>query len=328
MRKVIASTCVCVVVALAATLAQKPPSHAHRFIDAAKTRSKWTRTVNIPKVRDQLMEAAKEGYSVRFMAGGSSSLNLLLTRGEAGPRSYQMLAQPSENKFLTELNGLGSKGFRVLPGTLKAFVESGSFGEQTNWVAILEQQSDSSRFQYSVVKGAKEGVEALTASHAAGRVLVGIVGRQGLVAANTQLFFEEVQGGGAPSAPRMVDYQMITPVKTSTAEKEILEAADRGLRVIGASFGYMAVLMAREPDTEPLPSEYRVIAMIRAQTAAKELQAAGVDGFRIAAISENGPEAVFVLRRSSGASERFDYGLLALEEETANEALTQAEGDG
>lgn len=314
---------------LAGTAAQTPGvpgDQQYLFIDAQTTRSRLTRTTNLERVRARLMDAADKGYGVQFLAGFSSSANLLLTRGGRGPASYRMVTSPRESAFLNELNQAASQGFRVVPEGIKVFEEGGPLGNQTNWLAVLLKQSDTSQVKYSVVKGTKEGEEALANSTAAGRALVGIIGRQGLVAANTLLFFEESAGGVPPSQRR--DYRIVATARTSSLEKDLTEAAAEGFRVIGAGFGYLTVVMAREPGSTPTPLEYRVIAMIRVATAVKELQAAGAEGFRIASISENGPEGVFILHRSPRTADRFEYELIALQEATASQTLVKAAAAG
>ena len=74
-------------------------------------------------------------------------------------------------------------------------------------------------------------------------------------------------------------------------QNDITEAAAEGFRVIGAGFGYMTAVMARERGSPPTPIEYRLIGMIRVETAVKELQAAGAEGFRVAAMSNTGRRA-------------------------------------
>jgi hypothetical protein len=68
--------------------------------------------------------------------------------------------------------------------------------------------------------------------------------------------------------------------------------------------------------------------MIRIETALSELQAAGAEGFRVTAVSEHGPEGVFVLSRRPATPERFEYQLIRLQESTANQTLVDAEADG
>jgi hypothetical protein len=111
-------------------------------------------------------------------------------------------------------------------------------------------------------------------------------------------------------------------------QNDLVQAAAEGFRVIGAGFGYMTVVLARERGSAPTPIEYRLLGMTRVETTVKELQAAGAEGFRVAAMSENGQEGVFVLQRTPGTSERFDYRVLPLQEPTANQTLIDAEAGG
>ena len=328
MIRIVAAAFALIGVALTQTLAQTPAVTADQqyvFIDAEKTTARFLRTIDLSKVRDELVNAGNKGYGVHFMAGSSSSANLLLSREGTGPRSYRLVTTSREGAFLSELNEAGSQGFRIVPGTIKALER----GSSTTWVAVLAPRSDNQRFKYSVVKGTKDGTEALAASSKAGRLLVGILGRQGMIAANTLLFFEEIDGDrGASPTDGERGYRIVATSRTSALEKDINEAAAGGFRVIGAGFGYMTVVMARAREPSTAPVEYRVIAMMRVATAIQELQAAGAQGFRIAAMSENKQEGVFVLHRAPGTLERFEYQLSPLQWETANQTLLDAEADG
>ena len=159
------------------------------------------------------------------------------------------------------------------------------------------KQSDTARNRFSVVKGTKEGEKALANSTTTGRALVGILGRQGLVAANTLLFFEESVEPGVPPVSEQREYRIVTAARTSAMQNDLTEAAAEGFRVIGAGFGYMTAVMAREGGSPPTPIEYRLIGMTRVETGVEELQAAGAEGFRVAAMSEHGQEGVFILHQ-------------------------------
>jgi len=319
-----------VMLAGAGAQAPAPPGEQqYLFIDAQSTRSKLTRTINLSKIRDRLMAAVAKGYDVQFLAEFSSSVDLLLRRGGAGAGSHHIVVTSREGAFIDELNQAASQGFRVVPEGIKAFEEAGSFGDQTTWIAVLVKQPDAQRIKYSVVKGTKEGEEALANSATAGRALVGILGRQGMVAANTLLFFEEKEArtGGPPLAVER-QYRIVATARTEAMQNDLAKAAAEGLQVVGAGFGYMTVVLARERGSAVTPIEHRVIAMIRIETALSELQAAGAEGFRVTAVSEHGPEGVFVLSRRPATPERFEYQLIRLQESTANQTLVDAEADG
>ena len=326
------STCLVIAVMLSGAGAQSPAppgDQQYLFIDAQSTRSKLTRTINLSKVRDRFMDAVSKGYDVQFLAEFSSSVDLLLRRGGAGAGSHHMVVTSREGAFLNELNQAASQGFRVVPEGIKAFEEGGSFGDQTTWIAVLMKQPDAPRIKYSVVKGTKEGEEALANSAAAGRALVGILGRQGMVAANTLLFFEEREARtGVPPVAEERQYRIIATARTDAMQKDLTKAAAERFQVIGVGFGYMTVVLARERGSAVTPIEHRVIAMIRSETAISEVQAAGAEGFRVTAISEHGQEGVFVLSRRPATSERFDYQFVRLQESTANQTLVDAETDG
>jgi hypothetical protein len=292
------------------------------LIDAAQTRSRILRMTNFSKIRDRLAEAGNQGYGFVSLAGSSSSANVLLKRDGAGPRTYRLLFDGREGGFIKNLNKAASEGFRVIPGTIKAFEEGG----ETMWMAVVEPAPDATRVTYVVVKGTDEGEKALDGASAAGRSLVGILGRIGMTSAKTLLFFEQHAPG--PSTEPAPVHRIIANARTSTTEKDVIDAAAGGFRLLGAGFGYMSIVMSRAHDAANEPVDYRLLAMIRVETAVDELNQAGGQGFRLTAMSENGEEGVMVLHRKHGTVDHFEYRLLRLEEDTANKTLLDAEADG
>ncbi|MEO5894896.1 MAG: hypothetical protein ABIS06_04270 [Vicinamibacterales bacterium] len=292
------------------------------LIDAAQARSRLLRTTNISRIRDRLAEAGNQGYGLVSFAGSSSSANLLLKRDGAGPRTYRLVFNGREGGFLNDLNKAAADGLRVVPGTVKAFEDAAG----TTWMAVVAPAPDAPRATYLVVKGTEAGEKALDGASAAGRSLVAILGRIGMTSANTLLFFEQHAPG--PSTGAATVHRIIANSRTSTTEKEIIEAAAGGFRLLGAGFGNMTVVMSRSNDAANEPIDYRLIAMISTKTAVDELNEAGVAGFRLTAISEHGPEGVMVIHRKPGAADHFEYQLLRLEEDTANRTLLDAEADG
>src|SRR5204862_3623874 len=102
---------------------------------------------------------------------------------------------------------------------IKAFEEVGG----TIWLGVVARAPDAPRVSYVVVKGTQEGEKALDGGSAAGRSLVGILGRTGMISPNTLLLLEEhaplTSTGAAPV------HRIIANSRTSTTEKEIIEAA-------------------------------------------------------------------------------------------------------
>ncbi len=325
MQRAFASLWIVMAMLLAPIVAQDrqaASAPAYLLIDAAQMRSRILRTTNFSKFRDRLAEAGKQGYGLVSLAGSSSSANVLLKRDGAGPRTYRLILDGRESGLLNGLNKAAAEGFRVIPGTIKAFEEAG----ETVWMAVVAPAADATRVTYVLVKGTEEGEKALDGASAAGRSLVGILGRIGMTSSNTLLFFEQHAAG--PSTGAASVHRIIANSRTSTTEKDIVDAAAGGFRLLGAGFGYMSVVMSRSNDATNEPVDYRLLAMIRAKTAVDELNAAGAEGFSLTAMSENGSEGVFVLHRKHGAADRFEYQLLRLDEDTASRTLLDAEDQG
>lgn len=328
MRIPAVSTCALVAVLLTGAAAQSPappPDEQYLFIDAMATRPMFPRVVNFKKVAEQLVDAGRQGYRVEFIATRSGFINILLRSDGAGPRSYRLVANQNERGFLKELNEAAAQGFRVLPDGFRALDESSGFGRQTTWVAVMER-SDAGRFTYSVAKGNKESERALAEAAAAGRALKGIVGRQDT--GKTFLLFEEPDPKPTATATSRIDYRVVLTSLTGTLQKELGEAAAEQFRIVGIGAGYLTLVLARHAGADAEPVEYRLVATVRIETSVEELAASGAEGFRIAGNGDHGEELVFVLRRTPGTSERFDYRMVKLERATADAVLCRAEPEG
>lgn len=284
------------------------PDQPYLFID----------TGNMSKLGERLIEAGNEGYELLFMARcpSGSHAGAILKR-DGTERNYRFVHTRRYTSFVEELNEAGSQSFRVVPAAMQAF-NPGAGGD--NRVAVLARQSNGARFTYSAVKGDGDGAKVLTEASKRGVKLIAVLG--------DQFIFEEIQGASDISvAAGEREYRIVTTAKTSSLEKEIQQAAADGFRAIQS--GSMRVLMEREPGSTTAPLDYRVIAMTRVNTAERELQAAGAEGFRIALVPEcKGSEGMFVLIRTPGTSERFDYRIVTLGEQTANGWLVRAEAEG
>ena len=92
--------------------------------------------------------------------------------------------------------------------------------------------------------------------------------------------------------------------------------------------GSLTVVLARHAGADAEAAEYRLVATAHIETGVEGLVASGAEGLRIAGNGDHGEEVVFVLRRTPGTSERFDYRMVKLERAMANAVLCKAEADG
>jgi hypothetical protein len=90
---------------------------------------------------------------------------------------------------------------------------------------------------------------------------------------------------GAADAPKY-DYRLIAATKTSTAEKELNEAADAGYSfssVMGGETGIagkeVVIVMKKEFGAASVRKKYKLLATSRTSTMQKELQQAGDEAF-------------------------------------------------
>ena len=107
-------------------------------------------------------------------------------------------------------------------------------------------------------------------------------------------------------------YRLLATSKTSTMQKELQDAADAGFHykgqtIFGSTFGgdEVVVILERDKEAGPRPSEYKLLATSKTSTLQKEMQEAGAAGYElvgmtVAKTALGGKELVAILRRASG----------------------------
>ena len=105
-------------------------------------------------------------------------------------------------------------------------------------------------------------------------------------------------------------YRLLATSKTSTMQKELQDAADAGFHykgqtVFGSTFGgdEVVVILERDKEAAPRPSEYKLLATSKTSTLQKEIQEAGAAGYElvgmtVAKTALGGKELVAILRRA------------------------------
>ncbi len=118
-----------------------------------------------------------------------------------------------------------------------------------------------------------------------------------------------VVGRKAPGA--RFRYRLLATLKTSTMQKELQNAAADGYHyrsqtVFDTAFGgkEVVVILERDGDSSPPPSEYLLLATKRTSTLQKELQEAAYQGFQVVGLTVSetalgGTETVAITRRPS-----------------------------
>jgi hypothetical protein len=264
----------------------------------------------------KIVAAGNDGYGVEFVALFTDEPGMILKRDGRGPRSYRVVDTARLSSFVKELNEAGAGGFKLVPSSVK--------GKS----AVLELQPNGVRFTYSVVEGEDDGaLKTLADASRRGLAVVGMLVVDMGLKLKRVFLCEEVEGGSSSQPSGEREYRIVGTESTATLENEIKQAAAAGFRAVMAG-GKLTVLMERQAGTAPPSSDYRVIAMRRVGTAVRELQAAGAEGFRISVVPEHVNEGVFLLHRTPGTSERFDYRIERLKTKTANEQLLHAESEG
>jgi hypothetical protein len=139
-----------------------------------------------------------------------------------------------------------------------------------------------------------------------------------------------------------IDYHVVAASKTSTMEKELNEAAEKGFHfdsVMGGETAFggneVVIVMSRASGTKGGSFGYRLLATSKTSTMQKELQAAADAGFQyrgqtVFNSAFGGDEVVCILERDgAGANERVDYRLVATSKtSTLQKELLQAGAAG
>ena len=277
--------------------------------------------VNTGTLQRELAAAGAQGFEII----ASSNLSVLLKRTEPGPRTYQVVATTRDSTLVRELNQTGARGFQL--------VRTGLMTWGDEWIAILEKRLEGSKFVYEAIKGDDKVNRALDAARQKGARVAGVLGKPLNPNSFSALSFKNpapiviVEQGGSPLADaeaRERDYRVVSTTKTSTLEKEVIQAASEGFRIIG--WGYMTVVMERTSGETPA-AELRVIAATRLATAERELRQAGEEGYRLIATPDSANETICVVQRMPGSSERYNYMVASLAEKEADEGMRSALND-
>jgi len=147
---------------------------------------------------------------------------------------------------------------------------------------------------------------------------------------------------GQENATPRKEYRLLATSKTSTAQKEMNEAADAGFRFDGimggeTSFGgsEVVVIMGRSvPPEGKARYAYLLLATSKTSTMQKELQTAADEGFEyrgqtVFASAFGGNEVVVILERDkeTGQSPLYDYRLLATKKTSTMQKEIQEAAD-
>ena len=104
------------------------------------------------------------------------------------------------------------------------------------------------------------------------------------------------------------EYKLLATSKTSTMQKELQEAGDKGFEYVGqtvfhSAFGgqEVVVILERDRDQKPARYQYKLLATKKTSTMQKELRVAGEEGFEFVGLTVSetkfgGTELVSILR--------------------------------
>lgn len=97
-------------------------------------------------------------------------------------------------------------------------------------------------------------------------------------------------------------YIVLDTMKTSTMQKELQEAADRGYRLVaGQGVWLLSAILEKVPD-DAEPVEYLLLATSRSGTMQKEMTQAASQGYRFGSVLGIGGEVILAMQRKKGAT--------------------------
>jgi hypothetical protein len=100
------------------------------------------------------------------------------------------------------------------------------------------------------------------------------------------------------------DYLVLDTAKTSTMQRELQEAADRGYRLVPGQGSWLLSAIMEKPAEEPPPIDYLLLATSKSGTMQKEMNEAASKGYRFASVLGIGPEVVICMERRRAVTAR------------------------
>jgi len=93
------------------------------------------------------------------------------------------------------------------------------------------------------------------------------------------------------------DYMMLDTAKTSTMQKELQDAADRGYRLVPGQGSWLLSAILEKSAEELPPIDYLLLATSKSSTMQKEMNDAAANGYRFASVLGIGGEVVICMER-------------------------------
>jgi hypothetical protein len=99
------------------------------------------------------------------------------------------------------------------------------------------------------------------------------------------------------------DYLVLDTMKTSTMQKELQDAADRGYRLVdGQGSWLLSAILEKTTGSTAEPLEYLLLATKKSGTMQKEIDEASSQGYRFLSVLGIGPEVTIVMQRTKGVT--------------------------
>ena len=236
-------------------------------------------------MQEELNQAAAAGY--RVLVGsrtGFGELGLLLEKVAQPPELYEylLLATQKTSTMQKELDEAAAQGFRILPQAM--------MGGETEIVVILEKPPrESPHSQYVLIATKRTGILQKEVRQEAerGYDVLGLLSRKEHVAFMEKAAEQpgEIVAEATEESKRgkRDEYRLLATKKTSTMQKELRKAAEKGYCVVaGAPTNGTEFAPLLKKAAEPAAKcEYKLLATNKPSTLQQELNEAAAEGYRL-----------------------------------------------
>jgi hypothetical protein len=278
-------------------------------------------TVRTKTLRAELDRVLAQGYVL--VAGDPSADILVLEKRPATEQRKYLIG----DRLSATIEKNEYKGYRVVPWSFS--------NSHNSWAAMFESLSEGEpqpEYKLSTTAFTRNLQKDVSEASAGGFRAIAMAGLNGQGAV-----LERMPGATTATA----SYELLATNRVATMEKEILDSAAKGFKVIAATGGGHEILVLMESQPEGAGKrDYKVISTSKTSTFEKEINAAAAQGYRLVPLTAaalkkatllsagaNAYEQAIVMEKNTGApSIRYMF-LGARREATIQKELNAAPSD-
>ena len=286
-----------IVVTASESLAAQAADPAHIIVRSNSINI--VRSSSIKALRQKLQRAADRGYRVVPLADAGFGALLEKATANSEPVEYLVLSTSKTKTLEDELNKASAGGYRVVSVLAGLTVVM----ERKKGAATRTHQ-----YKVQATKFLQTMEDELRGPAAVGYRVVGQT-RASTPGWDTNEFVAILERPFADAERTRSEYLLLSTMTTSTMQRELQEAADRGYRLtrLQGLWGDKALLEKAIGDVDPVVVEYIVLSTSRDRTMQREVDMASDAGYHVGAVLVAGgrnEETVIVMERSKGTTSR------------------------